>query len=167
EAAPGPGGRRGHARRAAGGAAGGASARQASGRGGQPAGLARGAGPVQALVPRWGVLHGVLGGPRRTAGARPPARVGVLEERRRRRLALVPRPERHRARRDPRLALRDGGLPRGVASRGRRARELPRGRRAPPPGAPRARAAAAARRLADRAPGDLAGAAGADAAAVV
>src|SRR5919198_565235 len=71
---------------------------------------------------------------RGAAAGRRPAGLGLFEERRHRGMALLPRPARHGARGDQGLALRNGGLARGLASGRRRARELPRSRRAPPPG---------------------------------
>ncbi len=64
----------------------------------------------------------------RAAAARREARVGLLEERRGRGLARLPRPARHPARGDRRLPLRDGGLELGLARGGRGAR----GASAPP-----------------------------------
>ena len=67
------------------------------------------------------------------AAARGEPRVGLLEERWRRGLALLPRSARHPARRDQRLALRDGRVEVGLARGGRVARGVPRGRAAPAP----------------------------------
>ena len=114
-------------------------------------------GPLQALVPDGDCCSSLLGATWR--GRSPsgiPLRVGLLEERRRRGLALLPRPARDRAGRDRRLPLRHGGVTRRVASRGRGARGLPRGRRPASPAAGRAGAPASARRLAHCAPGDRA-----------
>src|SRR5215213_445494 len=60
-----------------------APAGAAPGGGRRPPGIARGAGPLQALLYRRRLLLVVLGGPRGTASARRQARVGLLEERRR------------------------------------------------------------------------------------
>ena len=84
----GPHGRRGGARLAADRPARGASAGAAPGRGRRPAGIARRARALQALVHRRRLLLVVLGGPRRAAAARGGPRLGLLEERRRRGLAV-------------------------------------------------------------------------------
>ncbi len=55
-------------------------------------------GPLQALLHRRRLLLVLLGGPRRAAAARGEARLGLLEERRRRGLARLPRSARHPAR---------------------------------------------------------------------
>jgi len=124
--------RSGRARLAAGRAARGASARAASGRGREPARVARRSRAVQALVHRRRVLLDLLARPRAGASARCAARVGLLEERRRRRLARLPRPGRDRAGRDQGVALRDGRVARGVARRRSGSSRVRRPRRATP-----------------------------------
>ena len=80
------------------------------------------------------------------AAARHRPSVGVLEERRRGRLALLPRPARHAARRDPGLPLRDGRVEIGLARRRGGAGGLP-GCRAAPAYRHRGPAASPSRRL--------------------
>src|SRR5829696_8489820 len=72
-----------------------------------------GARPLPPLLPRGRVLRRVLGAPRRADARRRRLRVDLLAQRRRGRLARLPRPCRRRACGDRREPLRHGGEPGG------------------------------------------------------